>query len=553
MPLAPNTLLQSGKYKIVRFLSSGGFGCTYEGEHVMLNKRIAIKEFFVKDFCNRDEKNSHVTVGIKSKAALVEKLRNKFIDEAVALSQLSHPNIVSVSDVFEENGTAYYVMDYVDGQSLHEIVKERRALLEQEVLKYVEQITDALEYVHSQNRLHLDIKPGNIIVAKLGKVKLIDFGASKQYDEVNGENTSTLLCKTPGYAPIEQMGNTVRTFTPATDIYALGATMYKCLTGVTPPDATLMASGEEDLAPLPACISENIRNAVYNAMQTNKIKRPQSIEDFKVLLSPVERVNGNESTMGNDEKNIIDIDPKAGTKEPIHQVNSFKTFAANGVSFDMVKVKAGTFTMGATSEMKDPDSDEKPTHQVALTRDYYIGKTEVTQALWKAVMGNNPSNFKGDNLPVECVSWNECNKFISKLNSMTGQNFRLPTETEWEFAARGGNDSNHFQYSGSNTLGDVAWYCRNSGSRTHTVATKKPNELGIYDMSGNVWEWCSDWYGDYSSSSQTNPTGPNSGSFRVFRGGSWNYGAGYCRSSDRSYYSPDFSFNHLGLRLALVP
>lgn len=138
MPLAPNTLLQSGKYKIVRFLSSGGFGCTYEGEHVMLHKRIAIKEFFVKDFCNRDEQTSHVTVGTQSKVELVQKLRRKFIDEAKAIYKMQHNNIVRVLDIFEENGTAYYVMDYVDGQSLHEIVKERGALPEQEVLKYVE-------------------------------------------------------------------------------------------------------------------------------------------------------------------------------------------------------------------------------------------------------------------------------------------------------------------------------------------------------------------------------------------------------------------------------
>ena len=232
-----------------------------------------------------------------------------------------------------------------------------------------------------------------------------------------------------------------------------------------------------------------------------------------------------------------------------------KTYTANGVSFDMMMVKAGTFTMGATSEMKALNSDEKPTHQVTLTNDYYIGKTEVTQALWKAVMGNNPSYFKGDNLPVENVSWDDCQKFISKLNSLTGQNFRLPTEAEWEFAARGGNNSNHYQYSGSNELGDVAWYDGNSGDKTHVVATKQPNELELYDMSGNVWEWCSDWYGHYSSSSLTNPTGPNSGSLRVLRGGGWDGYARCCRSSYRGYDTPGgapFSDGHLGLRLVLV-
>ena len=193
----------------------------------------------------------------------------------------------------------------------------------------------------------------------------------------------------------------------------------------------------------------------------------------------------------------------------------------DGISIDMIRVEAGTFTMGATTEMKDPWDDEKPTHQVTLTNDYYIGKYEVTQALWKAVMGKNPSNFKGDNLPVEEVSWNDCQKFISKLNSITGKTFRLPTEAEWEYAARGGKKSRGYQYSGSNNLSDVAWYTDNSGSKTHTVGSKQANELGIYDMSGNVYEWCQDWKGSYSSSSQVNPTGDNSGSIRVNRGGSW--------------------------------
>ena len=223
----------------------------------------------------------------------------------------------------------------------------------------------------------------------------------------------------------------------------------------------------------------------------------------------------------------------------------------DGISIDMIRVEAGTFTMGATTEMKDPWDDEKPTHQVTLTNDYYIGKYEVTQALWKAVMGKNPSNFKGDNLPVEEVSWNDCQKFISKLNSITGKTFRLPTEAEWEYAARGGKKSRGYQYSGSNNLSDVAWYTDNSGSKTHTVGSKQANELGIYDMSGNVYEWCQDWKGSYSSSSQVNPTGDNSGSSRVIRGGSWYYAARRCRSSCRDDYAPGIRLNYLGLRLVL--
>ena len=229
-----------------------------------------------------------------------------------------------------------------------------------------------------------------------------------------------------------------------------------------------------------------------------------------------------------------------------------KTYEANGVSFQMVEVRGGTFTMGATSEQaSDAFDDEKPAHSVTLSS-YYIGKTEVTQELWQAVMGSNPSYFKGNRKPVEKVSWEDCQTFISKLNSLTGKNFHLPTEAEWEFAARGGIKSKGYKYSGSNTLGDVAWYLNNSGDTTHDVGTKSPNELGLYDMSGNVWEWCNDWYGNYSSSPSNNPTGPSRGSDRVSRGGSFgSNSARFYRSSNRGNYTPVLRIGGLGLRLCL--
>ncbi|MBR1465534.1 MAG: SUMF1/EgtB/PvdO family nonheme iron enzyme [Bacteroidaceae bacterium] len=228
--------------------------------------------------------------------------------------------------------------------------------------------------------------------------------------------------------------------------------------------------------------------------------------------------------------------------------SSLQTYSVNGVQFKMVSVEGGVFKMGSESG----ENDEKPVHEVKLNS-FSIGQTEVTQELWEAVMGTNPSNWKGLKLPVEKVSWNDCQTFITKLNSLTGQQFRLPTEAEWEYAARGGNKSKGYTYSGSDTVDDVAWYSSNSGSKTHEVATKSPNELGIYDMSGNVWEWCQDWYGSsyYSSSVINNPTGPSSGFYRVFRGGCWINDSGYCRVSYRYHYTPGHRNNGLGLRLVL--
>ena len=277
--------LQNGKYKIERFINSGGFGCTYEGVHTMLDTKVAIKEFFVKDFCNRDEATSHITIGTESKRALVEKLRKKFVEEAKMLfKELHHPGIVRVTDIFEENGTAYYVMDYIEGCSLSDKVKAG-ALSEADAVRYIKQAGEALAYVHSKNRLHLDVKPSNIMIGGDDRAILIDFGTSKQYDEADGENTSTLMGKTPGFAPPEQMGNDVVKFTPATDIYSLGATLYKLLTGITPPSATQLISGDE-LEPMPKAVSERTRKAVEQAMLLNKNKRPQTIAEFMTLLQP---------------------------------------------------------------------------------------------------------------------------------------------------------------------------------------------------------------------------------------------------------------------------
>ena len=238
--------------------------------------------------------------------------------------------------------------------------------------------------------------------------------------------------------------------------------------------------------------------------------------------------------------------------EPNPNTGGTQTFTVNGVAFTMVGVEGGTFTMGATSEQgtSDPYDDEYPTHSVTLS-DFAIGETEVTQELWRAVMGNNPSSFSGTNLPVENVSWNDCQTFITKLNQLTGKHFRLPTEAEWEYAARGGNKSKGYKYAGSNTLSNVAWYYDNSSSKTHPVKQKQANELGLYDMSGNVWEWCQDWFGTYSSSAQTNPAGPASGSYRVYRGGGWYYNARICRVSFRNFDTPADCNGDLGLRLAL--
>lgn len=231
-----------------------------------------------------------------------------------------------------------------------------------------------------------------------------------------------------------------------------------------------------------------------------------------------------------------------------------ETFTVNGVTFKMIAVEGGTFMMGATEDDTEANSDERPAHQVTLSS-YCIGETEVTQALWVAVMGSNPSYFQGDlNRPVEYIKWDDIQLFIQKLSELTGRAFRLPTEAEWEYAARGGNKSHGYKYAGGNVLNDVAWWGNNNGGNsdycTHPVGTKLPNELGIYDMTGNVWEWCQDWFGNYQGEPQNNPEGPLTGPYRVVRGACWNNNSKYCRVTMR-YQGPCPGLHGDGMRLAL--
>lgn len=238
---------------------------------------------------------------------------------------------------------------------------------------------------------------------------------------------------------------------------------------------------------------------------------------------------------------------------------SLQTFTIRGVSFKMVYVQGGMFSMGATKEQgSDTYEDEKPAHQVTVSS-FSIGQTEVTQELWWVVMGTNPSDFKGAKRPVENVSWNDCQMFIRKLNQLTGKNFRLPTEAEWEYAARGGNKCQNYKYSGNNNINYVAWYDGVFDESeyydcTHTTVGKKyPNELGLFDMSGNVYEWCQDFYESsyYSHSPLTNPKGPNFGYDHVYRGGGWCSISRECRVAYRNRSNAAFRINYLGLRLAL--
>lgn len=495
---------------------------------------MAIKEFFMKDFCNRSTDDSSVRVPSLGSAEMVDRYRRKFLLEARRMFKLNHRNIVRVFNVFEENGTAYYVMEYLPGGSLSDRINSS-GLSEPLALGCIRQICDSLSYIHSEKILHLDIKPSNILFRKKDEVVLIDFGISKHYDDADGSQTSsTPVGISRGYAPLEQYkSGGVAQFTPATDIYSLGATLFKLLTGLTPPDADEV--NEEGLSGIPSSVSASTRAAVEHAMSPRRKDRPQSVEEFiRLLHAPV----------------VSDLDEETkllGPEDlPTSQVYyKDNVLVVNGIEYPMVYVEGGKFTMGDGIFLA---SDRR--HEVNLNG-FRIGKFEVTQDIWEALMMPNPSFKKSPRRPVENVTWDYCQKFIRKLNKLTGSCFRLPTEAEWEYAARGGKFGTNCKYAGSNNLSDVAWYSRNSGGETHDVGQKGPNELDLYDMSGNVFEWCGDWFAPYPKDSQLNPRGPVNGHQRVVRGGGFNRGAEFCLCTFRTPVSPVRNVKNIGFRLCL--
>ena len=300
MHLKIGKTLQDGKYRIEDVLGQGGFGITYLALHTTLERKVAIKEFFMSDFCSRDVDTAHVTVPSLANKEKVAKCKAKFIKEARNIARLDNPHIIRIHDVFEENDTAYYVMEHIDGQSLKDVLPPGKTLTETVALDYIRQVSEALAEVHANGLLHLDIKPGNIMVDTKGRAVLIDFGVSKRFDDGSGNEqltTTTMLGYTPGYAPLEQMDQDGSELTPASDIYALGATLYRLLSGETPPAATALAR-RKHLEPLPESVSPSVRNAVNKAMQIDEEKRPQTVADFLALLdAPSSAVPENDVTI----------------------------------------------------------------------------------------------------------------------------------------------------------------------------------------------------------------------------------------------------------------
>lgn len=299
MTLNENATLQGGKYRIISTLGQGGFGITYLAEHTILGNKVAIKEFFPKDYCDRDETTSHITLGTRSNEELVEKLRTRFVSEAQLISSIQHPGIIKIHDIFYENDTAYYTMEFVEGEPLSSIVKREGALPRQRALRYITALGEAVAHIHDHKMTHLDIKPANVMLRKSDDFPiLIDFGLSKQYGMDGQANSSMLLGISQGYSPLEQYTQgAITSFSPQTDIYALGATYFNLLTGLTPPDASeVMEKG----IPIPPYVAPNDANAIAWAMRSSRADRCPNAKAFlQTIYNTAPSQNFQPQPMGN--------------------------------------------------------------------------------------------------------------------------------------------------------------------------------------------------------------------------------------------------------------
>lgn len=516
----PKGYILQGRYRVDALLGQGGFGKTYKVFDISLNQFYCIKELYIGGNSTRsdDHKVNSVTVN----GVAFSEFKQKFVREAQDLAKFRHPNIVQVVNVFEANNTAYYVMEFIEGSTLKEQVDRNGPFHRDAAIPVMRQLLDAVEEVHKKGMLHRDIKPSNVIITDEGGLVLIDFGSAREFQA--GRVATQTAMVTPGYSPWEQYSEQgMRNVT--SDIYALGATMYFLLTGERPlaaPDRM------EHKLPAPhelnARIDSQISSAVVLAMEMRPSDRFQTVHHLREAL--------------------LQLSKDSELNKTIQVVEALEP--------EMVLVEGGSFDMGP-----DPLAFRWPWQKPRTVRvtlsSYAIGKYPVTQREWFAIMGDNPSHFNySENCPVEKVSWHDVKQYIDKLNAKTRKTYRLPTEAEWEYAARGGNMSRGYKYAGSDDISQVAWYLENSGKKPHRVGRKGANELGLFDMNGNVWEWCEDWYHEYNRITQIHPKVPNHGLTRVLRGGSWCNHARLCGVTNRLGVNPDNRNHSNGFRLVLA-
>ena len=526
VPGLRESLLVAERFRLVRKLGRGGMGEVWLADDTLLEQPVALKML-----------RPELMGDAKSIAALRK--------EVLIARDLQHPNIVRIHDIHREGELYFISMEYVDGHSLADALAHRgKPFTLDELQPLLKAAAKAIDYAHTKNVLHRDIKPANFLLGNDGTVKLTDFGIARAAKDtitrVTGEATSgTLLYMSP-----EQLLGETDKIGPRSDVYSFAVTVYELLSGEPPfhtgkIDLQILTKTPGRIAGLIECENDGLARGL--AKETSD--RPATgVELLRALF-------------GAPPAGVARAEPVTRAT-PSRSPGDARTFAG----IEMVWIPPGTFSMGSpTSESGHRDDETQ--HEVTLTQGFWMGKYQVTQSQWEAVMGSNPSQLKGGDHPVEQVSWDDCQTFLENLSARGDGTFRLPTEAEWEYACRAGTSEAYSFGNDPGQLGSYGWYLDNSvrvthpggllntvrkiwdsteGRGTQPVGQLSPNAWGLHDMHGNVWEWCADWYGAYPSGPVTDSKGPATGEFRVLRGGSWHLDSSFCRSAHRNANPPDY-------------
>ena len=549
-------ILLDNRYRPIKFLGEGGFGRTFQAiDEKRLNTPCVIKQFLPQQ------------VG----SAALAKATELFQQEAQRLQELGkHPQIPDLEAFFSQDNRLYLVQDFIDGQNLFEEFQTQGKLNEPQIRTILTELLPVLQFIHDNQVIHRDLKPENIIRSKNGQLFLIDFGVSK-------ETSGTILTRvgtvtgTPGYAPPEQFRGMVY---HSSDLYSLAVTCVRLLTGhfqkIDGSDQLFDTNRMEWQWQKYVSLSQELTTVLETMLQDIPVKRYQSATEVLAALANQKTIvipTSQTQTFQNPLKQIFQfISPPTNPPKPPANINvninpqsSFTEDLGNGVKLEMIAIPGGTFLMGSPENEAERQDYESPKHQVTVPS-FFMGKYPLTQAQYQAILGSNPSYFKGNNRPVETVSWDDAVLFCQKLSQRTGKSYRLPSEAEWEYACRAGTKT-PFSF-GDNITPDLVNYNCNYPyksapkgkyrEQTTDVETFTPNSFGLYDMHGNVWEWCEDdWHENYinaptDGSAWNSRSGNNT---KTLRGGSWYGCARSCRAACRSGHSRDDRADFYGFRV----
>ena len=538
-------ILLDDRYRPIKFLGEGGFGRTFQAiDEKRLNTPCVIKQFLPQ----------------QAGSAALQKATELFQQEAKRLQELGkHPQIPDLEAFFPQDGRLYLVQDFIDGQNLLEEFQNQGKLKEPQIRIILTELLPVLQFIHDNQVIHRDIKPENIIRSKTGQLFLIDFGVSK-------ETSGTILTRvgtvtgTPGYAPPEQFRGMVY---HSSDLYSLAVTCVRLLTGhfqkIDGSDQLFDTNRMEWQWQKYVSLSQELTTVLETMLQDIPVKRYQSATEVLAALANQKTIvipTSQTQTFQNPLKQIFQFispptnppKPPANTNVNINPQSSFTEDLGKGVKLEMIAIPGGTFWMGSPENEAERHDGEGPQHQVTVPS-FFMGKYPLTQAQYQAIIGNNPSYFKGNNRPVETVSWDDAVLFCQKLSQRTGKSYRLPSEAEWEYACRAGTTTPF--YFGESITPELVNYNGNypyasapkgqDRQQTTDVGSFPPNGFGLYDMHGNVWEWCLD---DYINNYNTAPKGGSAltgtSSEKLLRGGSWYSYPSNCRSANRGYNGPGF-------------